>query len=819
MVDIIYTGLSALRAHQQAIEVTSHNIANATTEGYTRQRADLTSEIPELTPVGMMGRGVTVEAIRRLADNLITERLRQSTTETARLTALNQSLSTSEATFNEPSDNGLSSMIDKLFASFQDLSSNPESTALRSTALANIGAFTDTLNGMADSLSSQSSNIATTITDDISEANELMSSISSIDQQVRELSLRGSPPNDLLDQRERLISKLSEKLDISVHYQADGGVRIDSHGIMLVGTNYAEKLSVGENNDGSLAILLGNGTGVDISGGRLGALMQMHNTTIPGLGDGLDTLAVTVAKALNQIQATGTSETGGASSYLSEYAIGGTQTGVNLDSGSLIAATAGGLGLSKAFTPSFTDSNGNTVARNLTINVYNQTTGTAQKYILRYDPATAAGSRSLNDLVSAINSGRATQSGGFTLYPSDTGGIANLTAKIVSVDGGAKLELTAANGYTVDFSSALDVQPTSTAWTGPAVTITGSDPNLAGKRIAVEVTGANLQAWTIDGLTGSRSLYAQIPTASLNNIAQPFGGGGLSITAGGGTFQNGESFSVDLDTSGTVGAGTGTMTQTTEWTSGDANVTVSGRYTGGMTYAPGRDWSMRVITSGTIGSNTAAPLVEFSYYTGPSDAPVLNTKQVTLDSTHPAGSPIEIAEGVYASFESGSLSTAGNQVSWIVDAEPDQANLLSTMGINGMFKGDSASTLSVATELGKDPARFAIGNTRTVGDNSNLLEMAAVRSSKLFNSSTTNTDDFYQGMVSDLGVRVAQSARLLDNQQALGTNLSNQRQQVSGVSIDEEVSFLILQQQAYTAAARLITTARENVQTLLGILQ
>jgi flagellar hook-associated protein FlgK len=813
--DILLTGLTGLQAHQRAIEVTSHNIANATTPGYSKQRVELATVSPEIIPEGMLGRGVTVDSIRRIANDLIIERLRQSQSESGRLQYLSDSLKTAELTFNEPGDNGLSAMINKLFASFEDLSNNPESSALRTTVVQQLGAFTDTMNAIGRSLRQQREDITSSIQGEVNEVNQLTSEIAVLNQQIREQVLRGAAPNDLIDRREQLINQLSGKMELrALADGTDGTIRISSGGILLVGTEYAEKLSVGETASGDVTLLLTNGTEVGITGGSIGALMDLHGTILPQLISDTDALAITLAGELNARQSTGTNHTSHITSFVSDYAVDALSSSVNLDDASQTQLVTNGLGIPKAFLPSFTDSSGVEIARNLTINVYDPASGTAQKYIVRYDPATAGGTRSLDDLVSVINSGRSTASGGFTLYPPSYNGIPNVTARKVIVDGGARLELTAQNGRSLDFSRALDLAPASNAWTGPVTTITGSDAALANQRLMIRVNGNNLEAYVRNNATGTESLYGQLPVAGL-----PGALGGLTITAGAGTFNDGETFSVDFDLNGAISGGSGSYVQSTQWNAGDASFMVRGRYTGAVTYQPGREWSMRVITPGTVGDRNNPPMVEFTYYTGPADAPVQEKVQKVLDHSLPAGSPVTIADGVYVTFAAGSLTSAGNQASWIVDAEPDQARLLPALGINGLFQGTSAETLVVSESLRKDPVRLAVATTRAAGDNSNLLNMVSARSDKLFSNGSSSVEDFYHTTIAGLGIQVSQAARKQDNQETLRTSLENQRQQVSGVSIDEEVSYLILQQQAYTAAARLITTARENIQTLLELVR
>jgi flagellar hook-associated protein 1 len=264
---------------------------------------------------------------------------------------------------------------------------------------------------------------------------------------------------------------------------------------------------------------------------------------------------------------------------------------------------------------------------------------------------------------------------------------------------------------------------------------------------------------------------------------------------------------------------TSTATHNPRWTSGDASVKIFGRYTGDQSFVPGQNWSMRVLSAGTIGSATAAPTVEFNYYTGPKNAAALQTKQFVLDDNFSVGSPVQIADGVYAVFSAGSLSTVGNQVDFVVDGEPDEARLLPALGINTMFSGNSAATLSVNEAIKNNPNRLGIAQSRSEGDNSQLLSMSEVRQGQIFGGGRMGVDDYYHATITDLGVRLADTKRQGENQAIMAKALENQRQETSGVSIDEEVAHLILMQQAYTAAARVITTARENIQTLMDVIR
>jgi flagellar hook-associated protein 1 FlgK len=105
------------------------------------------------------------------------------------------------------------------------------------------------------------------------------------------------------------------------------------------------------------------------------------------------------------------------------------------------------------------------------------------------------------------------------------------------------------------------------------------------------------------------------------------------------------------------------------------------------------------------------------------------------------------------------------------------------------------------------------------GDNSNVLALLGVRQARILGAGSQTADDFIASMASGLGSAVDLSKRLNENQDVLTQALQNRRDAVSGVSIDEEVGALIKQQQAYTAAARIITTMQDNIRTLMDLVQ
>jgi flagellar hook-associated protein FlgK len=605
---------------------------------------------------------------------------------------------------------------------------------------------------------------------------------------------------------------------------SDQTVRVELQGSTLISNSQAFGLMRGSDASGADIVLFESGTRAQPVSGVLGGLEQLSGEILPAALNDLNDLTSTMIRQFNAVHAVGLSHTYSQSLHSSATRIDTKYSDDNLDDPVQALQLNSDTGIFASFLPSFTDASGNAVARNLTINVFDEVNGSAQKFIVRYEPGSTipVASRSLDDLVEAINTGTG---GGFTVHPPRLGGVAGVTARTVSVSGGLSLQLDAGPGFSIDFSSALDLRPADAAWTGSGIGVNGVDLTLAGSRLAFEVAngGTELQVFRFDPVTGERTGYPGAAPAVVD-LTDPAGSvivNGLTITftptGVGGQYQDGEGFSAAFDATGTVA-----HAEAATWSSGNAGFMLSGRYTGAQTFEPGREWSMQVLRDGVIGASSdltgpnGPPVVEFSYYVGPAGAGVLQTVQVTLDESSRAGDQVRIADGVYAIFDAGRL-TAGDNASFTVDAEPDQAGLLAALGLNNLFDGNDANDIRVAAAIAANPGSLAVSKTRSAGDNSNLLDLIQVREAQVFGPSQASLDEFYQAQVSEAAVRTQQNSALLRNQELVQLSLQNRRDAVSGVSIDEEVGQLIQQQQAYGAAARVISIAKENIDTLLSL--
>ncbi|MGP4040732.1 flagellar hook-associated protein FlgK [Gracilibacillus sp. D59] len=220
----------ALHTQQAALYTTGHNIANANTEGYTRQRVNMTQTAP-YPPAsrnrpeipGQVGSGVEAGSIERIRDSFIDKQYRQENTKVGFYQTKADMMSKMESILNEPSEEGLSKSFDQFWQSLQDLSVNPEDSGARSVVKERGIALSETLNYVHNSLQEVRTNFKNEIDVDNTQVNSLIDQINQLNGQIAKIEPHGYVPNDLYDKRDKLIDELSEYVDIKVDYRESSG--------------------------------------------------------------------------------------------------------------------------------------------------------------------------------------------------------------------------------------------------------------------------------------------------------------------------------------------------------------------------------------------------------------------------------------------------------------------------------------------------------------------------------------------------------------------------------------------------------------------
>ncbi|MBU3155061.1 flagellar hook-associated protein FlgK [Clostridium estertheticum] len=208
--------IRGMNSQQTAIDVTSHNIANANTDGYSRQRALMETTRPSTTSTGQLGTGVQVSSISRIRDTYLDYQVRTENGTMGLYQGKEKFLSEVESIFNEVSETGVSSMLSEVFKSWSSLSTSPESSNTRTVVAQKSKALTDQLNSTYNQLSKLKINCQDVIQKDVVDINGMLDQINDLNQQVIGVKVGGNEPNDLMDKRDLLVDQLSSKFGITI---------------------------------------------------------------------------------------------------------------------------------------------------------------------------------------------------------------------------------------------------------------------------------------------------------------------------------------------------------------------------------------------------------------------------------------------------------------------------------------------------------------------------------------------------------------------------------------------------------------------------
>lgn len=270
----IETARRSLMTQRAALDTTGHNIANANTEGYTRQRVNMQASIPmeaygamrSLNP-GQMGTGVEFTSITRIRESYLDTQFRNENSSLGSLTTQADALSKLEGIVNEPSTTGLRTVMDNFWKSVSDLSKDTESMTARKVVKEAALALTDTFNHTAKQLSNMNADLTSNIAIKGKELQSHLDSIADLNKSIARIESLGDNANDLRDQRDLLTDKLSKLVNITVN-DTDAGYNINMGGQVLVSGTTATQLPLDQPaaKGSALESILGTATGGELHG-------------------------------------------------------------------------------------------------------------------------------------------------------------------------------------------------------------------------------------------------------------------------------------------------------------------------------------------------------------------------------------------------------------------------------------------------------------------------------------------------------------------------------------------------------------------------
>jgi len=235
------TSKRAILTQMTALTTLGHNIANASTEGYTRQRVNVTSTRPIEAPgmnrsnnPGQIGTGVQYDSITRVRDSFLDLQYRRENQTLSSWAVINSTISSIEGIVNEPSSTGLSAVMNKFWNSWEVLNRDPTLLSARIDVIGSAVNFADTLQHIGTSLVNVNSDIDSNISSKVNEANNLTEKIAQLNSLIRRTEAFGNNANDYRDQRDVLIDKLSTIVDVQVNETPTGEFSIISAGVEVV---------------------------------------------------------------------------------------------------------------------------------------------------------------------------------------------------------------------------------------------------------------------------------------------------------------------------------------------------------------------------------------------------------------------------------------------------------------------------------------------------------------------------------------------------------------------------------------------------------
>lgn len=233
------TANKGLLVQQAALHTTGHNISNANTAGYSRQRVDTKADLAfNYIGVGQLGTGVKIDGVVRLVDDYVSKQIRQENSVFNMYNTKSDVLGQVEIIFNEPSDTGINANLGQMFDAWQELSKNPESLTQKTIVVEKSKTLANSLNHMSNQLNNLKDNTVEDIGKNVKDFNATVDKLDSLNKQIFNVAIKGQVPNDLLDQRDMLLNDLSGIADVKVGFDEYGRAEIKLDGNdVLVGTN------------------------------------------------------------------------------------------------------------------------------------------------------------------------------------------------------------------------------------------------------------------------------------------------------------------------------------------------------------------------------------------------------------------------------------------------------------------------------------------------------------------------------------------------------------------------------------------------------
>ena len=287
MSNLLRIGSSALNAASIQLQTTGQNIANASTPGYVRREAIL-QEAGNNGLSGFIGQGVNVARIQRVYDEFLVRESNANRSGAAQDTARSDGLNRLDNLFGDP-ETGMGAAYDSLVSSFADVTAHPADSSARSAVLAQVSAFASRAAQIDGQMQQLASSAHGQMSTEINKANDTLKSLAALNQRLGNAHASLSTPNNLYDERDKLLGDLNAVMRANATIGANGAVTVaSSRGEpLVVGNNFAQLKLVSNELDASkldVQVMRSNGTSVQLApselGGKLAGLAQFADSDV-----------------------------------------------------------------------------------------------------------------------------------------------------------------------------------------------------------------------------------------------------------------------------------------------------------------------------------------------------------------------------------------------------------------------------------------------------------------------------------------------------------------------------------------------------------
>ena len=311
----IELGKRSIMAHTDAITTAGHNISNANTEGYSRQRVQLKEFDPLYKPdleraerAGMIGQGMDSQSINRVRDELLDQRITEQQHSESYWETRSKYYTMIEQIYNEPDDVSIRSNMDKFWEGWQELSVHPESQAARQAVVTRGESLADSIKTKWEALMGVGNLINGDIEATVKQVNDYTRQIASLNAEIVRSRGMGDNPNDLLDRRDLLVDKLSKIINITSDMRDSDEFMVHLDGHVLVQGGVARSFdleTVVDNNGYDKLVWKDTGNEAVIKGGTLGALIELRDVDIRSEVQSLNTMTMNFSDLVNDIHRNG----------------------------------------------------------------------------------------------------------------------------------------------------------------------------------------------------------------------------------------------------------------------------------------------------------------------------------------------------------------------------------------------------------------------------------------------------------------------------------------------------------------------------------